>query len=64
MALMMLAGCANEKVSVDTTTSVLKQAQEVYLESVDVDYSYDLAIRMEDIRSNEALGYRTAGSKA
>ena len=64
MALMMLAGCANEKVSVDTTTSVLKQAQEAYLESVDVDYSYDLAIRMEDIRSNEALGYRTAGSKA
>ena len=52
MALMMLAGCANEKVSVDTTTSVLKQAQEAYLESVDVDYSYDLAIRMEDIRSN------------
>lgn len=65
MALMMLAGCANQTVSNDTTSlSTLKQAQEAYLSKVDVDYSYDLAIQMEDISSNEQLGYRTAGSNA
>lgn len=37
---------------------------EAYRGKVDVDYSYDLALRMEEIRSNEDLGYRTAGSDA
>lgn len=42
----------------------LEAAQQAYLEKVDVDYSYQLALQLEDIRSNEALGYRTAGSEA
>ena len=39
-------------------------AAQAYLDKVDVDYSYDLALRLEEERSNEKLGYRTAGSPA
>ncbi len=39
-------------------------ARQAYLDKVDVDYSYDLALKLEEIRSNEELGYRTAGSAA
>lgn len=34
------------------------------LEHLDIGYSYELAKRMEQFRSNEALGYRPAGSRA
>ena len=37
---------------------------QAYLDTVNVDYAYDLALKLEDIRSNETLGYRTAGSDA
>ena len=40
------------------------QEQEAFLSHVDTTYSYDLARKLENIRSNEALGYRTAGSDA
>ena len=36
---------------------------QAYLDTVDVDYAYDLALKLEDIRSNETLGYRTAERK-
>ena len=39
-------------------------ATQAYLSKVDVDYSYNLALQLEEIRSNEKLGYRTAGSEA
>lgn len=39
-------------------------ATQEYLSKVDVDYSYNLALKLEEIRSNEELGYRTAGSEA
>lgn len=39
-------------------------ATQTYLSKVDVDYSYNLALKLEEIRSNEKLGYRTAGSEA
>ena len=39
-------------------------ATQAYLSKVDVDYSYNLALKLEEIRSNEKLGYRTAGSEA
>ncbi|WP_368182748.1 M28 family peptidase [Anaerotruncus rubiinfantis] len=42
----------------------LAQAQEAYLSKMDIDYSYQLAKSMEQFRSNPALGYRTAGSRA
>lgn len=38
--------------------------QENILKHLDIDYSYHLAKRMEQFRSNEILGYRPAGSKA
>ena len=37
---------------------------QAYLDTVNVDYAYALALKLEDIRSNETLGYRTAGSDA
>lgn len=38
--------------------------QEKILKSLDTEYSYRLARRMEDFRTNAVLGYRTAGSQA
>ena len=37
--------------------------QEAVIKNIDTDYSYQLAKRMEQFRSNEKLGYRPAGSK-
>ena len=66
-AVMLLSVCARParaQSAQETSSITLKAAQKTYLEHVDIDYSYDLALRMEDIRSNERLGYRTAGSEA
>lgn len=38
--------------------------QETVIKNIDTDYSYQLAKRMEQFRSNEKLGYRPAGSRA
>ncbi len=38
--------------------------QESILKNIDIDYSYRLAKRMEQFRSNPILGYRSAGSRA
>lgn len=38
--------------------------EKTILDNIDTDYSYKLAKRMEEFKSNEVLGYRTAGSKA
>lgn len=38
--------------------------QESILKSLDIDYSYRLAKRMEQFRTNPVLGYRPAGSRA
>ncbi|MGL4344645.1 MAG: M28 family peptidase [Cellulosilyticaceae bacterium] len=42
----------------------IERAQKAYLEKVDVNYGYELAKRLETYKSNETLGYRTAGSEA
>lgn len=42
----------------------LDQAQANYLKHVDTDYGYNLAKKLETYKSNENLGFRTAGSKA
>ena len=66
--LLLLTGCsqgsepASPSEAEDALT--LEAAQSAYLEHVDTDYSFALAKKLEDIRSNEALGYRTAGSEA
>ncbi len=41
-----------------------KRMQKEFLKAIDVPYSYSLAKRMEEIKSNPALGFRTAGSAA
>ena len=38
--------------------------QEAVIKNINTDYSYQLAKRMEQFRSNEKLGYRPAGSRA
>lgn len=37
---------------------------EEYLSAVDVDYAYDFTKSLEEFKTNEKLGYRTAGSEA
>ena len=41
-----------------------RKIEETYLKAVDIGYSYRLAKKMEEFKSNPVLGYRTAGSKA
>ena len=59
---LMLSACTTA--TPQSETAALTDAQTAYLEHVDTEYSYDLARKLEDIRSNDALGYRTAGSDA
>lgn len=56
------SGCSVSNTSSDK--DALAEATNRYLENVNVDYGYNLAVKMEEIRSNKSLGYRTAGSKA
>lgn len=63
MALSLALGGCTKREAV-SETSALADAQHSYLENVNVDYGYNLAVKMEEIRSNKNLGYRTAGSKA
>ncbi len=44
-------------------SSLVQQSQR-YCENVDISYAYNLAKKMEEVKCNELLGYRTAGSKA
>ena len=68
LALMLtLSGCGGQQTQEQSETGgakTLAQAQSAYLEHVDLEYSYELAKRLEEIRSNPVLGYRTAGSDA
>ena len=41
-----------------------KNWEQKLIEAVDTEYSYRLAKRMEEPKTNPVLGYRTAGSKA
>ena len=60
---LILGGCTSAPAASDAVT-VLEKDQNAYLSSVNVDYGYNLAVSMEEIRDNAALGYRTAGSPA
>ena len=61
---LLLSATACGKQNAEDTSQTEADAAQAYLDKVDVDYSYDLAVKLEDIRSNEKLGYRTAGSEA
>lgn len=54
---------ATETQQAETQEPEISAAQ-AYLDQVDVDYAYNLTLKMGQIRSNEKLGYRTAGSEA
>ena len=38
--------------------------EQQFTDALEIGYSYQLAKRMEQFKTNPALGYRTAGSKA
>ena len=40
------------------------KASKAYLEKIDLDYSFNFAKSLEEFKTNEKLGYRTAGSEA
>ncbi|AMC94663.1 hypothetical protein AOC36_09130 [Erysipelothrix larvae] len=42
----------------------MAQAQAQFIEKVDTQYAYDFALKLGTFRTNEALGYRSAGSSA
>jgi Iap family predicted aminopeptidase len=52
------------EVPVGNTGVSLEQAQSAFVDCVDTSYAFELAERIMAIRSNEDLGYRTAGSEA
>ena len=61
--LLVSATACGKQTAADTAQPQADPTQ-AYLDTVDVDYAYDLALKLEGIRSNETLGYRTAGSDA
>ena len=61
--LLVSATACGKQPAADAAQPVADSTQ-AYLDTVDVDYAYELALKLEDIRSNETLGYRTAGSDA
>lgn len=44
--------------------ATMEQLKESYLANVDVDYAFEIAKSLEEFKTNERLGYRTAGSWA
>lgn len=42
----------------------MRQWEKDFVDSLDIEYSYELARKMEQFKSNPVLGYRTAGSRA
>lgn len=60
-AAIVLSGCAQSPKAKTVTTA---DANAKYIEKIDLNYSYNLAKKLEEFKSNEKLGYRTAGSKA
>ncbi|HAX72105.1 MAG TPA: peptidase, partial [Firmicutes bacterium] len=52
------------KVEDEQNQSQTDEVRQSILDKIDVNYSYNLARKMEEIKTNDALGYRTAGSDA
>ena len=63
----LLAGCTpkeEQETVEDVKTVPLTDEKENYLTAVDVDYAFEFTKSLEEFKSNEKLGYRTAGSDA
>ncbi|WP_391204757.1 M28 family peptidase [Psychrobacillus sp. L4] len=54
----------NKENSKDEKVVSVEDANSNYLSSEDVDYAYNFTKSLEEFKSNEKLGYRTAGSQA
>ncbi len=64
VTLLFLVGCDGQKTPATSEQELTHSAQEAYLKNVDGKYAYEIAKRLEEFRSHEQLGYRTAGSEA
>ncbi|KXH78356.1 M28 family peptidase [Sporosarcina sp. HYO08] len=62
-ALILSACTKNEPVN-KPKSEPLKDAQSNYLSKVDTEYAYNFTKSLEEFKTNEKLGYRTAGSQA
>ncbi|MFF2754727.1 M28 family peptidase [Psychrobacillus sp. NPDC058041] len=54
----------NKENTQDEKVISVEDANSNYLSAVDVDYAYNFTKSLEEFKSNEKLGYRTAGSQA
>lgn len=61
--ILVFTGCSAKNTDVEKKIE-LDEDQKSVLEKIDTKYSYDLAKKMEEFKTNEELGYRTAGSEA
>ncbi len=62
-----LAGCTDKEVKEDADKvkdGLIDNISDEYLSSVDVNYAYEFTKSLEEFKTNEKLGYRTAGSVA
>ena len=64
-----VAGCKEDDTNKEVvneleTQTVFETASDDYLDKVDVDYSFEFTKGLEEFKTNEKLGYRTAGSDA
>ncbi len=62
-----LAGCTDKEVKEDADKvkdGLIDNISDEYLSSVDVNYAYEFTKSLEKFKTNEKLGYRTAGSVA
>ncbi|WP_053591697.1 M28 family peptidase [Bacillus sp. FJAT-22090] len=69
---MSLVACTPKEESSDKKEETVQEGKDVtlegknenYLSAVDVDYAYEFTKSLEEFKTNEKLGYRTAGSEA
>lgn len=61
---MLLSACTKSEKLNEPKSEPLEVAKSDYLSKVDVDYAYNFTKSLEEYKTNEKLGYRTAGSEA
>ena len=64
-AALALTACSGQNGGTSSQPETSSRAeQQADLDKVDVDYSYELTKKLTEFKTNEKLGYRTAGSEA
>ncbi|WP_172370822.1 M28 family peptidase [Sporosarcina jiandibaonis] len=64
VTVLFLSACSKKETLNEPKGGPFENAQNDYLSKVDVDYAYNFAKSLEEFKTNEKLGYRTAGSQA